>query len=170
MLLKKKKSLEPIKKACFEKMYPDGGWWKEMKPLWRNREINHGETDGGGCGCVCVCVTVIGDGGLEWDTFIGWVTERWVQRQTVQETRIWNSQIIYNGAFENRVLLLLLSQFPKFVPGNSSWIIRSVLVAWYFWVQTTLAAVFFFVFVSFFKELCIQFHGIGINFTACEIN
>lgn len=92
-------------------------WWKERKPLWRNREINHGETDGGGCGCVCVCVTVIGDGGLEWDTFIGWLTEDPVQRQTLQETRRWNSQIIYNGSFENWVLFLL-SEFHKLAPEN----------------------------------------------------
>lgn len=62
-MLFKKKGLEPLKTG-FEKMDPDGEWWKEMKPLRENREINQRE-DRRRRMCECACVLACAGGGRQ---------------------------------------------------------------------------------------------------------
>lgn len=125
MLLKK--SLEPLKKTFFKgwiQMESDKKRWNHFGRTERSITM----TDGLECGCDCVYVTDIGDRGLERDTFIGWLTEYWLQMQTMHETSLWNTQIICNGALKNNGLPLLF-WLGKFVSS----LVVSVL-GWWLWI------------------------------------
>lgn len=108
-------------------MDPDGGWWKKMKPLWENREINQMEERWRRT-WVWLCARYRHQG---WrvgkDTFIGWVTEG------RNRSGVWTSQIICIGVLGNWCVLSL-SGFYKCAPV--SWLVLwSTLVALRFWVQ-----------------------------------